>query len=357
MSSTTKSDAPVASTGGPAQKREAPRPASGTRALVLRLLTAREGSIIIITLALGLYFSLSLPVFFTSANLTNLLPYFAPYSILAAGEVFLMINGEIDLSIGGVYLFAPLMFYEVHNAGIPLVPSVLAALGICMVVGLFNGIVTAFFNVNSFIATLGTLLTLEGLTLIISQGEDLETPGAIVTGVNHSTTFTSVLGAGTYSELIWALAVVFVLQLALTRTRWGLHTIAVGSNRNASAEAGVKVRAVLIANFVVCSTLGGLVGILEAVRTSSISADPGAANGLLLDALAAAVIGGTLLAGGSGTVVGALIGALFLGILQDGLAIKGVDAYYLDFYLGLAILFAMLINVYVGRVRRRSGLG
>jgi len=157
--------------------------------------------------------------------------------------------------------------------------------------------------------------------------------------------------------LFWALGIVLVMQVALTRTRWGLHTIAVGSNRIAAAEAGVKVRAVLIRNFVVCSTLAGFVGILEAVRSNSITPDPGAANSVLLDAIAAAVIGGTLLAGGSGTVVGAMIGALFLGVLQDGLAIKGVNADYLDFYLGVAILVAMLINRYVGRVRRRSGLG
>ena len=147
------------------------------------------------------------------------------------------------------------------------------------------------------------------------------------------------------------------MQAALTRTRWGLHTIAVGSNRVAAAEAGVRVRLVLIRNFIVCSTFAGLVGILEAVRSSTIHPDPSWANLVLLEAIAAAVIGGTLLAGGSGTVVGALIGALFLGVLQDGLALKGVNANYLDFYLGLAILLAMGINVYVGRTRRRSGVG
>ena len=170
-------------------------------------------------------------------------------------------------------------------------------------------------------------------------------------------TFANVFGAGTYSELIWALIVIVVMQVALTRTRWGLHTIAVGSNRIAAAEAGIRVRVVLIRNFVVCSLFAGFVGILEAVRSSTITPDPSSSNSILLDAIAAAVIGGTLLAGGSGTIVGALVGALFLGVLQDGLAIKGVNANYLDFYLGLAILLAMAINVYVGRARRRSGLG
>jgi simple sugar transport system permease protein len=334
------------------------------RDLIKRFLTAREGSIVIVTVLLTLYFALSLPAssnFVTVANFQNLLPYFAPYAILAAGLVFVMINGEIDLSIGGVYLFTPLMFYEFYHGGIPLLPSVILAIGVACAIGFINGFLVAVLNVASFIATLGTLFTASGLTLIVSHAEQLPMPGAAVTvnasGGNHITTFASVLGAGTYSELIWALVIVVMLQVALTRTRWGLHTIAVGSNRIAAAEAGVKVRWVLIRNFVACAACAGLVGVLESVRTDSISPDPGSATQLLLFAIAAAVIGGTLLAGGSGTVIGAMIGALFLGVLQDGLAIKGVNADYLLFYLGLAVLLAMLVNVYIGRVRRRSGVG
>src|ERR1700728_3188458 len=346
MSSTAASEPPPnAPAGGPAQQRSAPRHAAAVAwDLIKRFLTAREGSIVVVTVLLALYFAISLPAssnFVTVANFQNLLPYFAPFALLAAGEVFVMINGEIDLSIGGVYLFAPLMLYEIVGGGIPLVPAVILTIGICCVIGVVNGFITAVFGVNSFITTLGSLFTLSGLTLIISHAEQLEMPGATVTSNasgNHITTFGRVFGAGTYSELVWAVIIVIALQLALTRTRWGLHTVAVGSNRIAAAEAGVKVRWVLIRNFVVCSACAGLVGILESVRTDSISPDPGSANALLLDAIAAAVIGGTLLAGGSGTVVGAMIGALFLGVLQDGLAIKGVNADYLDFYLGLAIV-------------------
>jgi simple sugar transport system permease protein len=326
-------------------------------------LIAREGSITIVTILLAVYFAVTLPSssdFVSYANFLNLLPYFAPFAILAAGEVFLMINAEIDLSIGGVYLFAPLLYYEIVGGGIPWLPAAIFAILICCVIGAVNGFIVAVLNINSFIATLGTLFTLSGLTLIVSHAEQLAMPGATVTSDargNHFSAFASVFGTGAYSELVWALVIVIGLQLALTHTRWGLHTIAVGSNRIAAAEAGVKVRWVLVSNFVVCAACAGIVGILESVRTDSISPDPGSANQLLLDAIAAAVIGGTLLAGGAGTVIGAMIGALFLGVLQDGLAIKGVNADYLDFYLGLAILLAMLINVYVGRARRRSGLG
>ena len=116
----------------------------------------------------------------------------------------------------------------------------------------------------------------------------------------------------------------------------------------------MKVKAVMIRNFVLCSTAGGFVGILEAVRASAVEPDVAGANEILFKAISAAVIGGTLLAGGSGTVVGALIGALFLGILDDGLILKGVNADYQIFYVGLAILLAMTINIYVQRVRKGS---
>jgi simple sugar transport system permease protein len=323
-------------------------------ALGRRFLTLREGSVILITLVVAVYFTATTDAFFTSDNFKTLLPYFAPFAILAAGEVYLMINGEIDLSIGAVYLFTPFMFHEFTEAGLPLMPALIFALLACVAVGLFNGFFTTVIGINSFITTLGTLFALTGFTLIISNAQPVPTPGT--TNVGEISTFAQVFGGGTYSELIWALVIVVTLQVVLTFTRWGVYTVAVGGNRHGAAEAGINVRLVIIRNFVMCSVLAGFVGVLEAVRTTSVTPDPAGATGVLLDAIAAAVIGGTLLAGGAGTVVGALIGALFLGILRDGLTIKGVNADYLDFYLGLAIIIAMAANTYVGRVRRGSGV-
>ncbi|HEY2631603.1 MAG TPA: ABC transporter permease [Solirubrobacteraceae bacterium] len=377
----------ASTTGVSASGDPAPAPASSARrrsraagqdilGLVKRFLTLREGSIIVVTIIVAIYFTVRTDTFFTTENFKTLLPYFAPFAILAAGEVFLMINGEIDLSIGAVYLFTPFLFYELHNGGVPLVLGVIIALIAAAGVGVINGFFTAIVGVNSFIATLGTLFAFEGLTLIISHAQPVATPGAQVTTttvnvehvvnghhivlpetVNHISTFARVFGGGTYSELIWALAIIAVLQVLLSRTRWGLYTVAVGSNRLGASEAGVWVRLVVIRNFILCSTCAGLVGILEAVRATSVQPDTAGANAILLEAISAAVIGGTLLAGGSGTVVGALIGALFLGILHDGLVLQGVNANYLALYLGLAIILAMVINTYVARVRKGSGLG
>jgi simple sugar transport system permease protein len=113
----------------------------------------------------------------------------------------------------------------------------------------------------------------------------------------------------------------------------------------------------VIRNFILCSTLAGLVGVFEATRASSITPDTAGASETMFRAVSAAVIGGTLLTGGEGTAIGALFGALFLGILRDGLTLEGINADYLDFILGVAILIAMVINVYIGRVRKGSGRG
>ncbi|HTA05592.1 MAG TPA: ABC transporter permease [Solirubrobacteraceae bacterium] len=361
-------ETPPARAGGPAREHRA----STGRQVLDRILSLREGSIIVVTVVTAIYFSANTSSFFTGANFETLLPYFAPFAILAAGEVFVMILGEIDLSIGALYLFAPILFYKLDSsAGLGLVPSVIVALLVCAAVGAINGFFVAVIEINSFVTTLATLFAFEGLSLIISHGTPVATPGAaahtttenvthIVNGhsitlpeqVRHIGSFAEIFGGGIYSELIWAVAIVVILQIVLTFTRWGLYTVAIGSNKLGAGEAGVSVKAVMIRNYVLCALTAGLVGVFEAVRAGTVQPDPAGANEILFLAVAAGVIGGTLLTGGSGTVVGALIGALFLGILKDGLILQGVNANYLLFYTGLAIIVAMTVNVYVQRRRR-----
>ena len=371
--SSTTDPAPPAPAGPQATESRAKRP--GARELLVRFLTLREGSIIVVTLLTILYFSVTTEHFFTHANFINVLPYFAPFAILAAGEVLLMVAGEIDLSIGSVYLFSPFMFYQFSEAGLPLVPCLILALLCSAVVGVINGIFVEVIGVSSFITTLGMLLGLGGLTLIISDAQPVAMPGAEVTTrtvdvthivngekiilpekVNEVGTFAKIFGAGAYSELIWALVIVLGTQVLLTMTRWGTYTIAVGGNRLGAREAGINVRLTVIRNFIVCSVFAGLVGVLEATRAGSVTPDTAGASESMFRAVSAAVIGGTLLIGGVGTAIGALFGALFLGVLRDGLTLKGVNADYLDFILGLAILGAMVINIYVGKVRKGSGV-
>ncbi len=340
----------------PATTPEGPAPSRGLGhaglGLLRRFLTLREGSIIVVTLITFAYFALTTSNFLTGDNFKSLLPYFTYLAIMAAGEVFVMTLGEIDLSIGALYLFTPFVYWKFTEAGIPLVPSLILALVVAAMAGAVNGFFTAYVGIASFVATLAMLFFLDGLTLIVSHSQQINTPGTSVTQVS---TFAQVFGAGTYSELFWALGIVVLLQVILSLSRWGLYTVASGGNRLGAAEAGVKVKLVLLRNFMLCATTAGFAGLLEAIRTSSMSPDPSGASATLLLAVAAVIIGGTLMTGGSGTVVGALIGALFLGVLTDGLVVKGVSATYEYMYLGIAIIIAMTVNVYVQRVRKGSG--
>jgi simple sugar transport system permease protein len=322
--------------------------------LVRRFLTLREGSVIVVTVIAVVYFSVSVNRFFTGSNFKTLLPYFTPYAIIAAGEVFVMILGEIDLSVGASWLFTPFMWHVLHHAGVPLYPSLILAVLIAMSVGAINGFAVAFIGISSFVATLATLFVLEGLTVIVSHATQITTPG---TSLTHTPTFAKIFGAGTYSELFWAVGLVLLLQIVLSLTRWGLYTVAVGSNRTGAAEAGIRVRRVIMRNFILSAGMAGFAGILEAVRVTTATPDPGSSGDFLFLSVAAVIIGGTLLSGGEGTVVGSLIGAVFLGVLNDGLILKGVSANYVFLYLGIAIFVAMAIGVYVQRVRKGSGHG
>jgi len=248
----------------------------------------------------------------------------------------LLICGEIDLSAGMVYAFAPFIMYFTYQAGLPIWVGIIFGLLASAVVGLFNGLVTVVLKVPSFITTLGTLFLLTGLTLTISQGFPVLTPNVGA--------FNQVFGNSPYSEIIWAIAIVIVMQIVLSLTKWGLHTVATGGNLLGASETGVNVNRVKIGNFMLCSVFGGFAGILEGFRITSIDPLAGGTN-IMFFAVAGAVIGGTSLMGGLGTIVGAFLGVLVLSILNDGFTLLGVSAFTFNIILGAAILIAMILNV------------
>ncbi|MFL5821867.1 MAG: ABC transporter permease [Solirubrobacteraceae bacterium] len=297
------SDTPAASASpeGPAPRRT---PGAAPLGLLKRFLALREGSIIVVILVTFAYFAITTDHFFTGSNFKALLPYFCFLAIMAGGQVFVMTLGEIDLSIGASFLFTPFMYWKFTDIGLPLVPSLILALVVAAFVGSVNGFFTAYVGIPSFVATLAMLFFLDGLTLIMSHSQQINTPG---TSVTTTSTFATIFGAGTYSELVWALVIAGVLQVVLSFTRWGIYTVATGGNRLGAAEAGIRTRLVLVRNFTLCATTAGFAGILEAIRTNSLTPDPSGSNQFLLYAVAAVIIGGTLMTGGEGTVVGALL--------------------------------------------------
>jgi simple sugar transport system permease protein len=312
-------------------------------AVVDAILRRREASILVVALALIFYFQTANNVFLSPENIATVAQYAAPWAIIAAGEVMLLICGEIDLSVGQVFALAPFIMNFAFHAGIPLVAGMVIALAASALVGLINGLVTVLLRVPSFVTTLGTLFLLNGFTLTITQGFPVQTPG--------SGTFSLILGHGMYAPILWAIGIMIAMQILLTSTRWGLHTIATGGNQIGASESGVNIGRIKVGNFMLLSVLGGFAGILTAVRITSMDPLAGGTD-VMFRAVAAAVIGGTALAGGSGTVAGAFLGALVLATIFDGFTLLGVSAFTFDMILGAAILLAMILNVYLARLRR-----
>jgi simple sugar transport system permease protein len=309
----------------------------------------REASILLVLIGLVLYFSLRTDAFFGRENAQVIAEFSAPIAIIAAGEVMLLICGEIDLSVGNVYAFSAWIFYfAATDWGFPIWLAVIAGLLSGSLVGLVNGLITVWVHVPSFITTLGMIFLLNGLTLKISGAFPVETSGGL--------TFFSILVGAPYATLYWALGVVIVMAILLGRTRWGLRTIATGGNLLGASESGVNVNRIKIGNFVICSTLGALAGILESVRLTSLQPLQGGTS-IMFYAVAAAVIGGTSLFGGSGTIVGAALGVLVLAVLNLGFVLQGVNAYTFDLVLGIAIIVSMAFNVTLERLRQSGLLG
>ena len=321
------------------------------------LLRRREASIFVVAVALTLFFQAQNSVFLESDNIKNITESMAPIALIAAGEVMLLISGEIDLAVGRVFALSPALVWwlcdpEKHN--LPLWLGIVLALLISASVGLTSGVITTFLHVPSFITTLGMLFFLNGITLHLTEGSQQFMPGG--------ETFHKIFGSQPEqytlflnSEFFWALGLVLVVQVILTWTRWGLWTFATGGNLVGAAESGVNVRRIKIGNFVLANFLAGFAGILDSTRITTIVPLQGGPD-LMFLAVAGAVIGGTSLFGGVGTVIGSFIGVLVLIILRTGLNIIGVSAFTFDLIIGLAILLSMIANVQVARLRNLGRL-
>jgi len=266
---------------------------------------------------------------------------------------------------------------------LPLSLAIVATVVFAALVGAMNGQIVIRTRLPSFIVTLAFLFILRGLTLalsimfadrtIVSGVGDVAKADFVTNLLFHGTAFKGLFVAlahigigkmldngqplvpGVPKVILWWFALVAIGAFVLAKTRYGNWILAVGGDSNAAKNVGVPVKRVKISLFMLTAFCSCLFAVLQVCDIGSAAADRGLQKEF--EAIIAAVIGGTLLTGGSGTVVGALIGALFLGILKDGLILQGVNADYLLFVTGLAIIVAMTVNVYVQRARRgyRSG--
>jgi simple sugar transport system permease protein len=316
------------------------------RPMLLGAVHVKELSILLVTIAAGIYFTVTSDAFNSLDNYRTIAQYVAPWAIIAAGQVMLLICGEIDLSAGFVFTLAPFMLMQLFVNGWPLWLALLGAVVVSTVVGVVNGLIRTLLGIPSFITTLGMAFLLQGLVLIISNARPVAAP--------KDSWVVDVFGGAPWTEFLWAAGLILVMQVVLSATRFGIHTQATGGNPVGAAESGIGVNRVKVVNFAVTSTLAGIAGILQGTRVGSYDPTNGGFTTMFF-AVASAVIGGTALLGGSGTVVGAFLGALLLGIVFDGFNLNGVSANAFNVVLGAAILLAMVLNVTLIVVRKRLG--
>lgn len=276
--------------------------------------------------------------FFTLDNILNLLRQVSINALIAFGMTFVILTGGIDLSVGSMLAFGSALTAGILASGMDPILGVLIGLMAGLAMGAFNGVVITKGKVAPFIATLATMTIFRGATLVYTEGRP-------ITGLSESFTF-EMIGKGYVFGVpfpaILMIVVFFILFFVLNKTVFGRKVYAIGGNEEASVLSGIKADRVKIGVYALTGMLSVLAGIILTSRLNS--AQPTAGTMYELDAIAAVVLGGTSLAGGRGRITGTLIGALIIGVLDNGLNLMNVSSFYQQIVKGGVILLAVLLD-------------
>lgn len=315
-----------------AQTNQATKPANP----VLEILAKREAAIFIALIVISAGISLMAPQFLTAKNMYLVSRQISFVAIVALGELFVILTGGIDLSVGSTVGLSGMITGVVLAAGVH--PIFALPIGVLsgMLIGTFNGSVIAYVGITPFIVSLGALSMGRGLSLILTKGNPIiEMPSSFFFLAQSD-----LLGIPT--PVIIAAVIAGIVHVTLTYTAFGRRIYAIGGNEQATALSGVDVKMIKLKIYAICGLLAGIVGVLLVARFNS--AQPATGKGWELDAIASAVIGGTSLNGGVGTVLGLLIGATVMGVIRNGLVLMQVSAYWQDFIIGGIIVLAAVID-------------
>lgn len=290
-------------------------------------------------LAIFLFFAIVLKDsgFLTVRNLSNIVLQTAPATIMAIGLVFVMSAGEIDLSIGSTVAVSALAA-AVTMQGYGLVPGIVAGLGCGMLIGLVNGVLVAYVRLPSFLVTLATMGLFAGVARSMTNLRSIPVTNDLFTGFFGSG---GLLGI---PSLVWwtAIAVAFG-HIIYRETRFGAHVLAVGDNARAASVSGISVAKTRLAVLMISGALAGLAGLLYAGRLQAAKYTLGETD--LMTVIAAVIVGGTLLNGGKGSIIGALVGSLMMGMLNNGLILMGLSVSDQMIVRGLIILAAVAVSL------------
>ena len=275
--------------------------------------------------------------FLTTRNLANIVLQTAPATVMAVGLVFVLSAGEIDLSFGAIVALAALVA-AIAMRNQPMIVGVLAGLGTGAAAGAVNGLLVAYGRLPSFLVTLATMGVIAGIGRSVS---DLQSIPVISPG------FISFFGGGSLagipSLIIWTLAAIALGHLVYRHTRFGAHVLAVGDNPRAALVSGIKVARIRLSVLILSGACAGLAGLLYAGRLQSARYTLGESD--LMTVIAAVIVGGTALNGGKGTIFGALVGSLMMGMLNNGLILMGLSVSYQMIIKGLIVLVAVAISL------------
>jgi ribose transport system permease protein len=315
---------------------------------------ARELRALWMLIAVGVALSFASPVFATSTNLLNVALATSVTALLAIGQTFVIILAEIDLSVGSVLSFSAAvtaLTLRHHSTVTGILVGLLVGAGI----GLINGLLVTKTRMPSFIVTLAMMSILGGCALQVTQGNPVA-----VTDYNFQN-----IGQAQAAGIpvpVWLMAVGFIVfGVVLARSRFGRYVYATGDNQEAALLSGIPTDRVKIYAFIISGALAALAGFIITARLST--AEPSAGTGLELEAIAAVIIGGTSLAGGRGDMIGTLVGALILGVIDNGMNLLNVSPFLQSVVKGLVILLAVLLDRNAGVIRgwfkpnRRAPIG
>lgn len=314
-------------------------------AALKKALILREISSLLMLVCVILVFYILSPLFLSLENIRIILEIAPELGIAAIGVTMLMISGEFDLSVGSVFAFCPIVFIMMVASGWNVWLAIILSLFLCCGIGALNGAVTLRFRIPSFITTLGAMLIWRGAVLLITGGWPPAFPEEMPIQV-----FVGHLGF-LRGSLIWFSVIALVLWIVLERSDFGNWIFATGGDREAARAMGISPNQVKLVNFMICSFLAGLAGLIQACRLET--ALPSFGAGLELEAIAASVIGGTLLMGGMGTVVGTVIGSFLIRIIDNGLVMARVPGYWFRVFIGIVTITAVILNVSVRERARR----
>ena len=317
-----------------------------------RLSYIPEAVVIISFLLLFLFFSIFAPHFLTALSIGNILTFGSITGIIVIGVGLLMVSGEFDLSVGSNFALASYVLALSLNGGIPVVPAILMAIVVSTFLGFVNGWIVTKTNIPSFIATLGTMLAYRGIVRAVGGGNFASYKGdqiplfKILNG--DFDLLNNIFQVQAFrTSMVWFLLLAVVFTIILMRTRFGNWVFAVGGLAAAARAQGVNVTFVRIMCFTIVGFLVSIASILQ--FSHRLSVDPLRGDGIEMIAVAASAIGGIRLTGGFGTIVGAVLGAFLLQMLDQGLVLMGIPIQVFQACVGLIIIISVISNTYLGR--------